>query len=332
MWAMMKLRRALGLTVFAVVLASSFVPTTVEAQPRRGRGVQKKDPGQALFEAKDYAGAAADFEKSYAATKDPKALFMLARSLDEGGKKAAALRMYKKYLAEGSPTAAQSTEVLGLIQAATVQVAIVNVNAPDGSVISVDGTEVGKMPLADPLYVDPGKHTITAAHGGATASKTITAEEEGRPTVDLSPKGESAAPAVAPAPVAPPPKKQEAAPPPPAPAREPETSSGSSALTIVGFGGAGLLAVGSAFFAIKAAGTSAKFEEKKRELGVDRSEIDSLQGQERLQFGLSVGLGVSALALTGVTLFVFRKPTAEKSAASTSVIVTGNGAAFKGSF
>src|SRR5205085_9076075 len=106
--------------------------------------------------------------------------------------------------------------------------------------------------------------------------------------------------------------------------------SNATAITIGGLGVATLLAAGSVYFSIKAAGTANDFDAKKGELGATRADLDGLQSDTRLQAGLALGLGLAAVGAAGVTLFVL-KPRAE-AGASSRVLVTGQGFALAGSF
>jgi hypothetical protein len=310
-------------TVIAVVTAPCLIATRpARAQPRHAKSAAKHtavdDPklsaGMALFDARELEKAATEFERVYGSAKEPRALYWQARALQASGHLAAALRAYTKYVREAGPSTVQTrgVEVLGAMQTLTMQVAVVTVSAPEGSTISVDDVVVGKTPLTEPLYVDPGKHTIAATRGTATASKLIDAAEEGRLTVDLAPMDNPKSAAdPAPAPAAPPPPSPTNDVPAGAVRSSPSSpssvssvssrSSGVSGLTVSGLGVATLLAAGSVYFAIKAGGSASDFDAKKAELGVTRSELDSLQGSARLQAGLSAGLGIGALGVAGLT-------------------------------
>ena len=274
--------------------------------------------GIELVEARDPKRAIPELERLHASTNKPRALYWLARAYLDAGRHADALRTFKRFLRDGGTAVPQSrsVEVLGHVQTLTMQVAIVTVTAPAGATITVDDAAVGEAPLAEPLYVDPGKHTI-AARGAGT--KTIDVAEESRTSVEL-------APAVAPSPAPPPPP---AAPAPSAATATTTTSSSSNGtVTVVGLGLATLLAGGSVYFTVKALGSASDFDAKKTELGATREDLDGLQSKTRLQSGVALGLGVAALATAGVTLFVLRKPSGRE----TRVVTTGSGLAITGGF
>ncbi|WP_437735850.1 PEGA domain-containing protein [Sorangium sp. So ce1335] len=116
----------------------------------------------------------------------------LARYLRE----APATKVNERQLAEASLQEARSK-----VAAVTVQV------APEGAEVIVDGATVGRAPLADPVFLDPGQHEVGAKLDGYTPqTRPIAATAGGTTTVvlDLSRKPEPAAVRPAPGPRVPP--------------------------------------------------------------------------------------------------------------------------------
>jgi hypothetical protein len=310
-------KSALRVLGFLAVLS---VPTVAAAQGGTANEAKLK-PGIALVKAHDYDKAVTTLSKVYASTKDARALYWIGRAQQEGGRNADALRTYKQYLKEVPATEPKSIEVLGNVQTLSTQVAVVTVSATEGAVISVDDVEVGKAPLPEAIYDDPGKHAIAATLDGRSTSTPIDVAQESRSSVDLvfaeKPKAVVASPA---------PKAE--------PGARPATKSSASRIDPVTIGGLGIataLAAGSVFFGVKAIGSANDFDTKKGELGVSRDELDSLQNDTRMQAGVSLGLGLAALGAAGVTLFVLKKPASETSPSS-RFIVTGQGVGLAGSF
>jgi tetratricopeptide (TPR) repeat protein len=313
---------------FLACLAVLAVPSIAAAQGGATNDAKLK-PGIALVKAHDYDKAVASLSKAYASTKDARALYWIGRAHQENARNADALRAYKQYLKEASlaPADPRSIEVLGNIQTLSMQLAVVIVTATEGATITVDDVEVGKAPLPEALYVEPGKHAIAATLDARSTSKPIDVATESRSTVDLvfveKPKPAAALVEQAPA-----------AKPEPSPARSTAMTPSRSrvdAVTIGGLGVATALAAGSVFFGVKALGTASDFDAKKGELGASRDDLDALQNETRMQAGLSLGLGLAAIGAAGVTLFVLKKPTSETAPAS-RVIVTGQGVGLAGSF
>ncbi|WP_438027953.1 PEGA domain-containing protein [Sorangium sp. So ce233] len=96
------------------------------------------------------------------------------------------------------------------LQEARTQVAAVTVRvAPDGAEVTVDGTSVGRAPLADPVFLDPGRHEVGAKLDGyvpqaqpvaaaAGGTETVVLELKRVPALDAKRAG--AGPDVPPAP------------------------------------------------------------------------------------------------------------------------------------
>ena len=313
-----------GLRVLAFLAVLS-APSIVLAQGGTTNDAKLK-PGIALVKAHDYEKAITSLSKAYASTKDARALYWLGHAYQESGRNADALRTYKQFQKESGlgATDPKSIEVLGNIQTLSMQVAFVTVTATEGATITVDDVEVGKAPLAEAIYVEPGKHAVAATLDGRSTSKPIDVAMESRSTLDLA-FAEKPKPVAAPVVVPVQPSK---------PVIVKHSSGAGSRIDGVTIGGLGIataLAAGSVFFGVKAMGSASDFDSRKGELGVSREELDSLQNDTRMQAGVSLGLGLAALATAGVTLFVLKKPSSETSPAS-RVIVTGQGVGLAGSF
>jgi len=85
------------------------------------------------------------------------------------------LRAFERYLSEGgtSVPAARRAEVEKEVASLNGLVARVDVAAPDGSTIRVDGQVVGKAPLPEPAVVNPGKRKVEVEHDGQTDTKEV---------------------------------------------------------------------------------------------------------------------------------------------------------------
>ncbi|XYI00433.1 PEGA domain-containing protein [Sorangium sp. So ce1128] len=72
------------------------------------------------------------------------------------------------YLREAPATKVQERQrAEASLQEARAQVAAVTVRvAPDGAEVTVDGTSVGRAPLADPVFLEPGRHDVGAKLDG----------------------------------------------------------------------------------------------------------------------------------------------------------------------
>jgi len=73
-----------------------------------------------------------------------------------------------------------------LLERARAGLAELTVTAPAGARVAVDGVFVGVAPLAAPVFVRPGPHTLEAASGGRTARADVAAARAVRRAVTLT--------------------------------------------------------------------------------------------------------------------------------------------------
>ncbi|WP_437534180.1 PEGA domain-containing protein [Sorangium sp. So ce726] len=136
------------------------------------------DKARQLYEEGREAAAAgkwADAHASFLAAWAIKPHYQIASNLGvtclKLGRNREAAEYLTRYLREAPATKvkerqsaeASLKEALAKIASVTVQV------APQGAVVTVDGTAVGKAPLADPVFLDPGKHEVSARLDGYVA-------------------------------------------------------------------------------------------------------------------------------------------------------------------
>ncbi|MGK3991157.1 PEGA domain-containing protein [Sorangium sp. So ce136] len=123
------------------------------------------------------AGKWADAHASFLAAWAIKPHYQIASNLGVAclklGRNREAAEYLTRYLREAPATKVkerQSAEAS--LREALAKVASVKVQvAPQGAVVTVDGTAVGKAPLADPVFLDPGKHEIGARLDGYVSVK-----------------------------------------------------------------------------------------------------------------------------------------------------------------
>jgi hypothetical protein len=144
-------------------------PTTTAAARERFK------EGVAYFDQKQYEKARAAFLQAYALKKHPAVLLNLAQSELRAAHERDAAKHFSAYLREATEASAAEREAAQAgLQAAKAVLGEVNVSAEHGSEILVDGTSEGAAPLPNPVYVDPGTHTIEAKKGDRTARQSIT--------------------------------------------------------------------------------------------------------------------------------------------------------------
>jgi tetratricopeptide (TPR) repeat protein len=125
------------------------------------------DRGISLYERGEFEKAVSEFERAYALRPSFKILYNLALAATELGRYAEAVRAYSRYLDQGSASLeperiAWVNNELERLKALTAYV-IVEGGAKD-AILIIDNVEEARLPLAEPLLVDMGRHTIVVEH------------------------------------------------------------------------------------------------------------------------------------------------------------------------
>ena len=135
-----------------------------------GSGDKKLAKGQKLFEKGDiekalaeYEGALADYQAAYEAFPDAKIYFPIAQAEQRLGRFVDALQHYQQLLEEGKDIPGQlKTQVeRELIDVKKNLAAVVIEAQPEGALVLIDGSQVAKTPMDQPVFVEPGAHTLT---------------------------------------------------------------------------------------------------------------------------------------------------------------------------
>ena len=163
-------------------------PATKAARARFNEGVE-------YFDKHDYENARTAFLQAYALRKHPAVLINLAQSSLRAGHVLEADHYFVQYLHESTTlSAGQRTEAETGLNEARTKLGRIQVNAPGGTDIAVDGTSAGTAPLSDTVDVEPGSHTVKAA--GDVRSVSLSAGQ----LVDMRFGAPSVAPVPAPIP------------------------------------------------------------------------------------------------------------------------------------
>jgi hypothetical protein len=131
-------------------------PSVKAARARFNEGVEFFDKGQ-------YENARAAFLQAYALRKHPAVLLNLAQSSLRSGHSLEASKYFQQYLHDStSLTSTQRGDAEKGLADARSKLGRIEVSAPTGAEITVDGDRVGTAPLTDLVDVEPGTHTIKA--------------------------------------------------------------------------------------------------------------------------------------------------------------------------
>ncbi|WP_437579111.1 PEGA domain-containing protein [Sorangium sp. So ce887] len=182
-------------------VAIALLAPAAEAQPAAPRAEAQEsdaltDRARQLFEdgvKAANAGKWADAHAAFLAAWGLKPHYQIASNLGVAclrvGKPRDAAEHLTRYLREAPATKVQERQrAEASLLEARAQVAAVTVEvAPGGAEVTVDGAIVGRAPLADPVFLDPGRHDVGAKLDGYTPqARPVDATAGGTETVVLA--------------------------------------------------------------------------------------------------------------------------------------------------
>jgi hypothetical protein len=144
-------------------------PMTDMARARFKEGVSFYDKGQ-------FEQARIAFLQAYALKKHPAVLLNLAWSCLKSGHTLEAQHYFKQFLVEGKDsTDKQRADANDGLTQSNAKLGRIDVVAAPGTEVTVDGDKAGTTPLADPVMVEPGAHTVKfKGPDGATDTDSVT--------------------------------------------------------------------------------------------------------------------------------------------------------------
>jgi len=133
--------------------------------------------GVKFFDQKRFEEARGAFLQAYALKRHPALLLNLAQSEIRSGHPAEAARHFAGYLREASSASPlERSEAEKGLREARSKLARIQISAPSGADVLVDGESVGQAPIADPVDVTPGTHSVEARLGGKSASASVSVQ------------------------------------------------------------------------------------------------------------------------------------------------------------
>jgi hypothetical protein len=167
--------RVLGACVLAGSLLCSSAARAQDDPTITAAARERFQEGVAHFDKKEFEKARAAFLQAYALKKHPVVLLNLAQSEVRSGHERDAAKHFTQFLREATDASAAQRESaqagLATARQSLIEV-VVSVDEP-GAEILVDGTSEGTSPLSDPLFLDPGSHSVEAKKGGKTATQSV---------------------------------------------------------------------------------------------------------------------------------------------------------------
>jgi len=193
----------LGLAAFALVGAAAAPVAAQETGDAMEDARVHFERGAGLAGEQKWEEALVEFSRSVELYATAPGLLNLGFCLRNVNRRLDALRTFERFLDEFGSTAepqdlqdanTQIAELRGLLGAFLVRVNF------DGAAVQVDERNAGTAPLAEPVYVEPGPHTIVARLGDGTPAEreiTVAAGEQlevelelEQPTVPVGPTSE----------------------------------------------------------------------------------------------------------------------------------------------
>lgn len=146
---------------------------------------QRFREGVAHYDRQDYEKARLAFLQAYLLRPHPAVLLNLAQSELRAGRHAEAAENFAKYIRQ-NPTAPAMDHAKTGFEEARQRVTELNVQVnATAATVSVDGTDVGRSPLPNAIYLMPGRHTVVARKANASAEQVLDAVAGRREYVNL---------------------------------------------------------------------------------------------------------------------------------------------------
>jgi tetratricopeptide (TPR) repeat protein len=192
----------LAIALLAAALAAGGRAAAQDAETAYKEGV-------AAFEAGRYEEAAELFRAAHALRPSFKLLYNIGQSEAAAKRFGAALEAFERYLAEGGDEIApeRRDEVLAEVDRLRKMIGYVEVEAPDGAEVAIDGAARGAAPLPGPIPLASGvDHSVRVTQGervlvertvrvSGGQSLTVRAAAAEAPVVEAAPPEAVAAPA-----------------------------------------------------------------------------------------------------------------------------------------
>jgi len=163
----------------ALALAVLSIAGPVRAQPARPDDDARTAARAKLVEGVDalrrgeHRLALEKFQEAYALVPSAKIFYDFGLAYVALGRRAEALAAFERFLGEAHDAPAdkrqRAAEQIIVLRSQVGTAAITVPGAPDGTTIVVDGRDLGRVPLARPVYLDPGRHEIAARSAAGRA-------------------------------------------------------------------------------------------------------------------------------------------------------------------
>jgi hypothetical protein len=154
------MRRAVRCALLAAALIATAAPAARAAGDKAIREAQARfEEGIARVRAGDFEAARVSFAEAYAVIRKPDILWNLALSEEKSGHLLEALGHFKQAAREAVDDS-ERVKAQKHVDVLMGQTGHLEVLAPPGTQLALDGVAAGVAPLSEPLDVAPGKHRV----------------------------------------------------------------------------------------------------------------------------------------------------------------------------
>jgi hypothetical protein len=165
---------SLSLVTLAMLVASSLTAVSAHAQDDARTMFQR---GQVAYSQGAYEDAIAQWEGAYALDPRPLLQWNLSQAYERLGRLEQAAHALELYLQGADPTDEHQTDArarLGAIHERIESTGVILRGGPEGAMITLDGTDAGRLPRPDAIRTTPGSHhIIVRAPGQADFTTTF---------------------------------------------------------------------------------------------------------------------------------------------------------------
>ncbi len=181
-----------------LALAAGLGTPSVHAAPNEDQSAVRKeaaerfDQGLRLFNEGNNSGALAEFQRAYELVPNPVVLYNVGLVYASMGQPVKAVEALEEVLqSKAGLSESERIRAEELLKEQARRVATLQLdNAPPGSVVSIDGVEVGRAPFKAPLRITVGTHVISVVEPGTypfTHELTVAGGENKRVSAELVP-------------------------------------------------------------------------------------------------------------------------------------------------
>jgi tetratricopeptide (TPR) repeat protein len=248
---------------------------------------ERYERGLSLYSGGEYLLALVEFERAYQLAPNYRVLYNVGQVRIQLARYSKAREALEEYLRQGgeeiNAERRKAVEAdLQMLAERTAKLAIAS-NEP-GADIAVDGVSVGTTPLAEPVVVDAGEHTVEVRKNGfypKSSHVTLAGRDDLEVRLDITKMPESKAVVLE-----------------SGPNKGPDRS-----LVWVGWAATGALAVGAGVVGYLGVTKANDLESMRTDYGVTRQQLDDTKNSARTLFMISDIAGAAAVLTAGASLY-----------------------------